>query len=409
MKHRRIVVGLFQGVTGTTLIELLSSMAILTVLLSVLAVALQASLGQFRSSLDQSQSAVNSQQAISVLKEDLRFAASSFPSNLPPLPPEVDNEQRDFFESRVFFPFEVNRNSGLEPPLEAGFPARNQNYSTLAFTRLSHIDRPVGNSSRLTTGYPSLALIGYYVAFTKDAPSEENVRYSMKLFRHFRPAGNFGEGYADGFLRYCHREINDAFFDSTTRSELPIADENLAAVLQGKFDNHEIPFLLSGRLIPDGNSNSPELSNSLPWPEFTSPPTNYSGDLGTEQSWSDSENAVHDLILPDEAIAKNVVRFEVTAFRILENASGVDTLMTGPEVVQILNLTNFEEWPSLVIPTYLEVTLGVIDEEIAVRLEAETDWNVDWTEGATPRSDLEELVKSNTQIQSIRITIGSGY
>lgn len=393
------------GKKAATLIELLTSMAILSVLLSVLAATLQASLGQFRSSIDHSQSSGSSQQAIYWLKRDLQLAVNAIPANLPSWNVETSPAQKEFFEGQTFFPFEVNRKSGRNAPGNSGFPARNAAFATLAFPSLSGAERVPNSRLGIVTRNPSLSIIGYYVAYSPDSPISDDSDSSMKLFRHFRPSGNPGDGYADGFLRYCHREINDSLFNPVTRSQTPLDAANHAAIRQANFGNSALPFLLSARLLSTSPTEDQVHSGTPPWPEFSPPPEPFSSGLGTEQRWSDPSSAVHDIVFPDEAVAMNVVRFEITPFRIMKDADGLTRAMGSSEVTETLNLGPDTEWPCLVSPTFLEIVLGVIDEKLAKRLKSEDDWIVDWTDGATPRNEIEALLINSAQIQRFRVAI----
>lgn len=396
------------AVGATTLIELLTSMAILAVLLTVLAATLQASLGQFRSSVDQSKTFRGSQFAMEWLRRDLNSAANAFPSNLPPLPASLTDQQLRFFSGKAFFPFEINRSQGRSAPQASGFPSSNQNFATLAFPKFDSTDVPAQNSQTNNPAFPAIGLVGYYVAYTRDSDLTQNPRYSMKLFRHFRPPGSFGDGYSDGFLRFTHREINDSFADRLNRSELPLAEPNTAAIRRLQFENRDLPFLFSSRLKPNDEGEEVPTAGSPPTPEFSDGAQSLASISNSEMEWLDAKSVVYDFVFPDEAVAKNVTRFELTPFRVLEDATGNEVTFDTVETCQELSIPDTSEWPSLVLPTYIEVTLGVIDDEIASRLTREDDWIVDWSNGASPRSETENMVKENTELQRFRISIGTG-
>lgn len=394
----------YRDCRASTLIELLTSMAILAVLLAVLAATLQASLGQFRASIDQSESTQTSRLAVQWLKQDLELATNRFPANLPPVSSQLSGAQRELLENRFLFPFELDRETGVAKPQESGFPARNSNFSTIAFTRLNPSQQAPG--SGYATPFPPLAIVGYYVAYTPNSPTSESPVYSMKLFRHFRPPGNQGDGYSDSFLRFCHREINDGFL-GLRRSDIPLGEPNPAAIPEGLLGNSDLPFLLSWRSLPNLELEDTIIAGASPWPEFTKSAPQSTQSWGTRQSWQDPRSFVHDFLLPDEAVANNVVQFEVTPFHVTSETDGSQLAMSTEEVVLHYNLET-GEWPCLVIPHFVEVTLGVIDEDIALRLPREEDWIVEWNSESASSSELAEMIKANTHTKKFRIALGGG-
>ena len=93
---------------GTTLIELLSAMAILSVLILVLATMLDAAFDGFRDGAETVAQRGEARVALAWIERDLASHVSSRPANLPRLPAGISEQQRESFEGRLFLPFEVS-------------------------------------------------------------------------------------------------------------------------------------------------------------------------------------------------------------------------------------------------------------------------------------------------------------
>lgn len=363
---------------GTTLIELLFAMAILSVLILVLATMLGVAFDRFREGAETVEQRGDARVALGWIENDFAGHVGSRRAPLPSLPDDVSPKQRDVFEGRLFLPFEVNRLSGSGAP---SFPNAAPGFATLAFATR------VGAGNDKTRETPP-GVVGYYVAYARHSPLAGDDGAGMKLFRHYRRGGHpTGEGYADGLLLHATRAINDDGDHSRA-----LGTPNQAAVRQGRFANAGFPFLLAAREDPDTTAGS--RAAVPPWPvrpvieRLASPPPTYQPWRGTEEDWTDPASPVHDSVFPDEVIVDHVVRFELKAFRRVSLASGGSALMDAPALNQYLDLSGREEWPALVAPDLIEAVITIVDETTARRLARFEDWGINWdrveSSSATP-------------------------
>lgn len=363
---------------GTSLIELMTAMAILSVILVMLSVALEASLGEFRSSTDRTANRTSGGAALEWLKRDLATALPPEPRRLAPLPDSVTAAQRRFFENRNFLPFEINRNTSRDDAVS--LPNAAPEFDWICFvTRLPQetlIEAHDEFDQAKPLSLPSI--VGYYVAYTRNSPLTGDDTASMKLFRHWRPGGTFsGERYASGFLRRCHAEINDV--PALSRS---LHERNPAAVRQGGFSNADLPALLAMRQ-PDSRF-APPVKAKPAWPVLAlpaylpAPPPTTTPDRGTMEAWRTPESTVHDTIFPDEPLCANIVRFEIEASRRVELSPSNTASLGASELNSHLGLNNGEEWPCLILPDSITVRIGVVNESTARTLTRYEDWIIDW-------------------------------
>lgn len=381
---------------GTTLIELLSAMAILSILVLVLATMLGAAFDRFRESAETVEQRGDARVALGWIERDLSGQVASRHASLPRLPDDVSSHQRDFFEGRLFLPFEVNRLSGSG---EVSFPNAATGFGSLAFAARLAI---CNDEPRETPP----AVVGYYVAYARHSPLAGDDGAGMKLFRHYRPGGHpTGEGYADGLLLHATRSINDD--GDKTRA---LGTPNDAVVRQGRFENAGFPFLFATREDPD----APDRPRAAvpPWPSrpvierLVSPPPTYQPARGTDEDWENPASPVHDSVFPDEAICDHVVRFELKPFRRVALPSGGTTLMDAATLNQHLGLSGGDEWPALVAPDLIEVVITVVDEVTAKQLSRYEDWIIDWDRVESPaatNADRVLLATSRTTRQRIAL------
>ncbi|MDF1823340.1 MAG: hypothetical protein P1U68_01790 [Verrucomicrobiales bacterium] len=390
--------------SGATLIELITAMSILLVILLMLSTALDASLGQFRQSTDRTAKRTSARAALQWLERDLETVLLPRPARLSPLPDSATTAQREFFESRLFYPTEINRSqhSGDKQSL----PNASDKFDRLCFVSqipgTPQLDPALNSNTRRADPAPSI--VGYYVAYTRNSPLKGDTLASMKLFRHFRPGSSVsGQRYANEFLSYCATEIN-------SRSELgqPLSAPNSAAVRKGLFSNTELPSLLGMRL-PNDPSASPEESDAA-WPVFpltnylTEPPPALNPNRGNLNDWENPDHSVHHTVFPDESLCRNVVRFEVRPERRVETSPGVFETLEASEINTHLGLSNGDEWPCLVVPDYLYITVGVINEATARTLTRYEDWLVDWK--ITDPSDWSETrTKIERSLQTFQLKV----
>lgn len=391
-------------VGGTTLVELLASMAILSVLLVVLGSTLEVALDRFRSGAERTESHGGARIAANWMERDLASHATSRPANLSRLPAGVTFAQREFFERTLLLPFEINRTDGTGMPEPRSFQNAAPGFDSLAFV------------TRLTTGgdlpdETGLSIVGYYVAYARNSPLSGEAGAGMKLFRHFRRGGtHFGDGYANGLLRFCSLQINDAWDEGRSGGARPVGSENPAAIRSGRFENADLPFLFSRRL-PGLETPTPVIPTQ-PWPVYpvierlTSPPPTFQPDRGTEESWSDPASAVHDSVFPDELICDHVVRFDLIPYRRVKMAGGASELLDAEAMNRHLGLDGEKEWPVLVAPDVIELVIATVNEKVAITLARHDDWLIDW-ENKNPGSwsPQRQLIEREMETHRFRIQL----
>ena len=204
----------------------------------------------------------------------------------------------------------------------------------------------------------------------------------MKLFRHFRRGGTqTGDNYAGGLIAYCSDQINDAWDERGPGSARPAGLGNPAALRRGRFENADLPFLLSRRFA-DRSAISP-LAATSPWPAdpvrewLVAPPPDYEPARGSAAQWGDPASPVHNSVFPDEAVCDHVIKFELRPRCRVTLADGRTELMEAAALNRHLGLAGGEEWPALVAPDSLEMTLGTISEKAALTLTTAEDWIID--------------------------------
>lgn len=391
---------------GATLIELITAMSILLVILLMLSTALDASLGQFRQSTDRNTKRTSARASLHWLERDLETISLPQPARLSPLPDSSTNAQREFFEDRQFYPTEINRSrySGDESSL----PNAAEEFDHLCFVSripdTPHLDPASNSLPPHSTSIPSI--VGYYVAYTRNSPLKGDDLASMKLFRHFRPGSSFsGQRYANEFLSYSHTKIND--FPEPSR---PLSESNPAAVRKGLLSNSDFPSLLGMRL-PNGPSASPEKGDAA-WPVFplsghlSEPPPTLNPGRGSATDWIDPIHPVHDTVFPDESLCRNVVRFEVEAERRVQSSPGKFETLEAQALNSYLGLNNGNEWPCLVIPDYLNITVSVINETTARSLTKYEDWIVDWNlTNPSEWSETRKRIERGLQTFQLRVRL----
>lgn len=393
--------------SGATLLELITAMSILLVILLMLSTALDASLGQFRHSTDLTVKRTSARAALQWLQQDLETITLPQPARVAPLPSSVTSEQREFFSDRYIYPTEINRSSH-SGDLES-LPNAAPEFDQFCFVSQIPETLLLDPASNAAAGNPASApsIVGYYVAFTRNSPLKGDTLASMKLFRHFRPGKAIDGGrYASGFLQYCHEEINDTVDPSRNLSE-----PNPAAIRRGIFSNSELPSLLGMRL-PDGLASDP-VETQAAWPVFPlaeylkKPPAALNPNRGSPKDWTDPEHPVHDTIFPDESLCRNVVRFEIEAEKRVETGNNIYETLKATELNDHLGLNNGDEWPCLVVPDYINITIAVVNEGTARTLTRYEDWIVDWSEtNASDWSESRKKIERGLQTFTLRVRVG---
>lgn len=387
---------------GTTLVELLAAMAVLSIFVLVLGQMLESSLGRFREVSETRGQRDGIRVAAEWIERDLACPLSPRPATLSRLPAAASEVQREFFEGRLLLPFEIDRVSGIGGVADRSFANAAPEFSSLAFVaRVPDAGRDPGK--------PSPSIVGYYVAYARHSPLAGESKAGMKLFRHFRRGGHpEAEGYADGLLRHVSLAVNDA--RAGAAGPPPALDApNPAAVRLGRFENADLPFLLARRAAP-GGSGSREAAQ--PWPSLPvrehllAPPPTFAPARGAAADWEDPASFVHESIFPDEPICDHVVRFELKPCRYVDLADGSRTLMGAAELNRHLGLAGGDEWPVLVVPDFIDLVIAVIPEKEALRLERYEDWIFDWEEDtlASLPPDRQRLVRA-ARVRTFRLAL----
>ncbi|NLT71154.1 MAG: hypothetical protein GXX91_10730 [Verrucomicrobiaceae bacterium] len=370
--------GKARKMSGTTLVELLASMGILSILLLVLGATLDLALARFRGGAEKVDRAGEARVAAQWLERDLSSAVTSRSARLPRLPAGTTPVQRAFFEGRLFLPFEVNRTRGTGFGTAEGRSFQNAapGFDSLVFA--------TGGGD----GGP--AIVGYYVAYARHSPLGGDDAAGMKLFRHYRPgASHRGDGSAGGLLAFCSQQINDGWDETGPGAVRPVGAENPAAVRRGRLENADLPFVLARR-FEDFAAMTP-VAATQPWPTnpvrdwLKAPPPDYQPDRGGAEQWADPASPLHDSVFPDESVCDHVVRFQLEPRCRVEREDGTTELMDAPALNRHLGLSGGDEWPVLVAPDFIEMTLTTIGEKAALTLTEPGDWIVDFS--ATASSD----------------------
>lgn len=413
-----------QRTSGTSLIELLVAMALLSVIFLLLSTTLDVALQQFRNGADRSDNHQGAEIALGWMRRDLASALTERPANVAPLPPSVSDTQRDFFGGKLFFPIEINRESGTGLSGGRSFVNAETAFDSLAFVARIPVDAQFSAAyERARRGHASgdiretaiswetmarASVLGYYVAYTHASPLAGERPAAMRLHRHYRPGDSLlAQGYASGLLLHLSGAINDRH-DEFPGAARPANEPNPAAVRRGEFANDRLPFLFS-RFVDDPATLSPAAAVQ-PWPahplpgRLAEPPPDLHPDRGSAAAWANPQSSVHDTVFPDEPIAHNVVRFEIRPYRFVETESGSVELMDAAALNDHLGLAGGEEWPCLVTPSRLEVTLGVIGESAARQLDSPADWIVDWSRTDPSQwSDTRRLIESELRTHHCQI------
>lgn len=310
------------------------------------------------------------------LERDLSSALTSRPARLTRLPPGATQVQREFFEGRFFLPFEINRvrSAGTATTDAKSFQNAAPGFGSIVFATEGKGNGP--------------AIVGYYVAYARKSPLSGDDSAGMKLFRHYRPGGSHGgDRYASGLILFCSHQINDNWDEAGLGSARAAGVENPAAVRRGRFENADLPFFLAQR-CEDFATMSPVVATQ-PWPanpvreRLTAPPPDYQPARGNAEQWANPASPLHDSVFPDEAICDHVVRFQLEPRRRVTLDDGTTTLMDAAALNLHLGLTGEDEWPVLVAPDFIEMTLTTISERAAVTLTTPDDWIVDFTASAS--------------------------
>lgn len=416
--------------SGVSLIELLASMTILSVLLLMLAQALDLSLDQWRRASGGSAMRGELRAAMSWLERDLQAAVIDRPANVPPLSATATEVERQFFADRLIMPIEINRSEGVGGVDQGcSFVNAASEFDCLAFVTQTPLSSQVNaerDRARLGLGggavlenasswdgLSSACLTGYYVAWTKNSPLAAERESSMKLFRHFRPGGeSLGQGQSQGFLRAISNALNDDDDESARGSARASGKRSPALIRNGIFKNSQIPFLFALR-FSGGAATSLQRTNDQPWPvdadvaSLASPPSQFQPPSVSWDAWRDPHSALHEYLFPDEALAYNVVLFQCRAYRKVIDDQGIVTLMNAQQLNAHLGLSGVD-WPVLVAPSFIDVRIGVVSRVAASLMQQRDDWIIDWSQTEPGSwSVVRRVVELNLQVYTMRTFVHS--
>lgn len=389
---------------GTTVLELMAVMAIFSVLLVMLGVALETAMGRFRKGAEVTGHQTGVEATRSILEADLASVFSQRPAKLPRLPDRVTARQREFFEDKVFLPFEINRKTGTGVSIPVSIQNAAPHFATLVFTTRQGLP-----GENLTSSSP--AIVAYYVAYVRHSPLAGNIGAGMKLFRHFRRAGDHtGDAYAAGYLLSCSLKMNDAWDEQKKGKSRPFSEPNPATIRQGVFENAAQPFLFSARIT--NLKDLTPLRATQPWPvnplreRLTEAPPQFHPLRGSSDEWANPESDVHDSVFPDEPVCDHVIRFTLTPYRRVVEEDGSAKLMRAAEINQYLGLKGGDEWPVLVLPDFIEVTIITVGETVAKSLTEYEDWMIDWkNENSATWSSIRKRIEREQRTFQFRVSL----
>ena len=425
------------GPPGFSLVEIMTATVIVALLVLILAQILTMTARTWARAQRASDIFHEGRVAMDFLRRDLAAAVGSRPAPMPRLPEESSDPQRAVFEGRILVPFAVDRQRGDELSGQSFLNGEDPEtgFGSLAFVQTSPLGGQFYGSftgsapgqSRVAPGLgwgsgvtlADLSLCGYYVAYTRNSALAGSAS-SMKLFRHLRPSGNpgiAGPSVSRGYLQHVINEIN-------RRDERWAGDpDDLPTLLAGDFANHHQPFLMTRSILSADDFRG--MPTMQPWPinaplraggqrpDLPVPPDPFPPpDRSDPDLLVNPNHPAHGYLYPDEPLVRNVVRFELKPYRWVdiepENPEGeVERRLMGTRELNVhLELPVDQEWPVLVTPDFIDVTLGVISDETAAKLPERSDWIIDWspTNSVVPGWQ-EDLVRQEMKLFRSRIHV----
>jgi hypothetical protein len=390
------------------MVELLLSMAILALVVVGMADLFSFTANSWSRQMASSGGSIDVSEAADCLREDLESAFPNRPvayqTFSPPAGQVLSEGLQRYLGRKLLLPFEINRKSGrgLDRSFRNADPS--DKFSQLAFVAI----QPGASSLLPETFYPqrhgSLAnpslppdarptpsdacLVGYYVAYTPDAPFAGETHSSMKLFRHFRPGGtSLGQAQASSTIR-C---VSDAL--------------NRRLIPQLTFANRDLPFLLAYHASGMDTAKMTESPSQAPWPDFS---TNTGGapvDRSNSAAWFNPDHAMFDQLPADHPLAINVVAFTATPYKRIRNGQALEVLGAA-QLNQYLGLPSSGEWPVLVVPDLVEIELAVVDPNTSALMTSREDWLVDWS-GPPKASDTTVIrqIRRNVSRLHFRVSL----
>ena len=378
--------------SGFSMVELLLSMAILSLVVVGLAELFSFTANTWSGQMRRSSGGIDLYEAAQLMRDDLEAA---FPNR--PVPHQtfapgsgttVTEAMQRHFGSKMLLPFEVNRRSGRGIDRSFRNADPSERFAQIAFVAI----KPGASSLLPETFYPerhgaladpTLAagvrptpsescLIGYYVAYTPNSTLPGGEQRSMKLFRHFRPGGtSLGQAQAGSTIRYVSDAVNHRL------------------VPQLSFANQDLPFLFAFHASGLDPAVIDETPSQAPWPANVVVPGAAVAIPGRSEpaAWLNPSHELFNHLPPDSPVAGNVVAFVATPFKRIRNGDTLEVL-GAKDLNQYLGLKGGEEWPALVVPDFMDVELSVVDDTTAALLLTREDWLVNWQAEPTPSDPL---------------------
>jgi hypothetical protein len=389
------------------MVELLLSMAILSLMIVGLAELFSFAANSWSGQMRRSAQSGDLEETAALLRKDLESAFANRPCPDQTFDPsELTNEaQRHFIAGKTLLPFEIDRRSGLglKRSFQNADPSRR--FSQIAFVavqpgagsllpenfyreRHGHLANPALPAGARPT--PSdISLIGYYVAYTPDSLAGGNDRWSMKLYRHFRPGGT---------------SLGQAQASSTVRSVTGKVNHDLVPRL--KFRNSELPFLLAFHTKDLEPAVNAQTSSQPPWPASLPALGRPLPDRSRAAHWFRPNHPLHDVLPGDQALADRVVAFSATPYKRVLNGDK-PVVLGAADLAKQLGFSS-DDWPVLVAPDFIDIELAVVDENTAALLTKRDDWLVDWRGSPVAReSPAARLIRESVTSLRFRVTLHS--
>ena len=96
----------------------------------------------------------------------------------------------------------------------------------------------------------------------------------------------------------------------------------------------------------------------------------------------------------------------MTPYRRVIEENGRAKLMGAEEINRYLGLQGGDEWPVLVLPDFIEVTISTVSETVAKSLTQYEDWMIDWeNEDSTTWSTIRKRIEQEKQTFQFRVSL----
>ena len=386
---------------GFSLVEILISLAIISIILFVLSLALGVSLDALRNHSSSNSIQTSVRTAVRSIEADLEGVVVDQPSSFSFGSQSIEGRAR-FLNRKKFMPIAINRTEGADQG--QSFVNSESGFSSLLFASSISTSRyyhPLREQIRFSDGeglgdfnqsaeaIGEVSICGYYVAYTNNSDRQDDGK-SMKLYRHFRSGGiTYDDGHSNGVLAFC----SDVFDPVSERTVLNGSD----------WGNRSLPNILSKRYTRPGLFTAANVTQ--PWPLFgdgfsgIEPPGFDSG------SWSDPDHGIHKFVFGDEPIMANVLEFECKPYKKVETSPGVFELFDSGALNAYLGVSN-KDWPILIKPDFIDVSLGVVGADAVLIMKDKSDWQMPNMDVRLDQlSSIDRIKRRQLQRFSFRVNI----